>query len=346
MTNIAAACAEVGISTPQAPFLTVNATRMAEPLPPVPYIVPALGFAQRSAPNVIGGYGYSRKTLALQDMALSIATGEPVWGRFPCAQTSVVHVDYEQGDYLSWLRYQRLAHARGINLASLGDRLRFCTSPAMYLDSEGIEEELVRLVDGAGFAFVDSLKAATPSLEENSSAIRIPLDTLLRVSNRTGACIAVVHHARKPSKDDSGGSKTILRGSSAIFDACSSVLTFTSDDGEPTEVQHPKNRWTGKSVEPFYLDSEDTDSGRGLRVLIRGDVSKVEPPWLLDLRGKIVGIVTKRPGLKRTELLRLIPGKADRKGTAFNSLETDGSICTVRGKGVQLAAAANDTLSL
>lgn len=320
------------------PFPTVNAATMAAPLPPVPYIVPALGFARSSAPNVIGGYGYSRKTLALQDLALSVATGTAVWGRFPCSQASVVHVDYEQGDYLSWQRYQRLAHARGIDLAGLGEVLRFATSPAKYLDSEGIEDDLVRLIDGAGFAFVDSLKAATPSLEENSSAIRIPLDVLLRVSTRTKACIAVVHHARKPSKDESGSAKTILRGSSAIFDACSSVLTFTSDAGEPTEVQHPKNRWTGKSLEPFYLDSEDTDGGRGLRVFVRGDMSADEPPWLIKMKDEIRQTVIERPGLKRVEVLACVKGKADRKGEAFNQLVAEGQIRTVRGHGVQLAA--------
>jgi hypothetical protein len=323
-------------------FTVINATAMATPLPPVPYVVPALGFARSSAPNVIGGYGYSRKTLALQDMALAVASGGKVWGRFPCVQASVVHVDYEQGDYLTKQRYQRLAHARGIDLAALGDKLRLTCAPKAYLDSAGIEDALVKLVGDAGFVFVDSLKAATPSLEENSSAIRIPLDMLLRVSNRTGACIAVVHHARKPSKDDSGGAKTILRGSSAIFDACSAVLTFASDAGEPTEVQHIKERWTGKTLEPFYLDSEDTDGGKGLRVFVRDDMSAEAPPWMVALQSKIVDVVTKRPGLSKTEVLKAVNGNATRKKDAFDALEADGLIATVRGKGVQLAAAAND----
>lgn len=320
-------------------FVAVNAVEIARPLPPVPFIVPDLGFARSSAPNCIGGYGYSRKTLALQDAALSIAAGAPVWGRFACAQANVVHVDYEQGDYLTHQRYQRLAHARGIDLAGLGDRLRFVTSPGAYLDSEGIEDDLVRLIEEsqAGFVIVDSLKAATPTLEENSSAIRIPLDILLRVSTRTGACVTVIHHARKPSRDDTGGAKTILRGSSAIFDACSSVLTFTSETGEPTEVQHPKNRWTGKSLDPFYLDSEDTDGGQGLRVYIREDMSREEPPWMLDLRQKFLSVVMTRPGIKRTELLRAVAGNMARKVEALNSIEASGEIMNVRGKGIRLA---------
>ncbi len=326
-----------------AAFPAVNASEIAKPLAAVPYVVEALGFARSSAPNCIGGYGYSRKTLALQDMALSVATGSPVWGRFPCTRANVVHVDYEQGDYLSFMRYQRLAFERGIDLGLLGDALRFVAAPSLYLDSPKVEDELIRLIEasGAGFVFVDSLKAATPSLEENSSAIRIPLDLLLRVSVRTGACIVVVHHARKPSKDDAGGAKTILRGSSAIFDACSSVLTFSSDSGEPTEVQHPKNRWTGRSVEPFYLDSEDTHGREGLRVFIRDDLSRDEPPWLLDMTGRILDLVTRSPGLPRKDVLKAVPGNATRKGAAFNALVKAGQIRAVPGKGVHLAA-AND----
>lgn len=323
-------------------FVAVNASEIAKPLPDVPYVVPALGWARSSAPNCIGGYGYSRKTLALQDAALSIATGTKVWGRFPCSQANVIHIDYEQGDYLSFMRYQRLARERGIELGDLGESLRFVTAPGAYLDSEDVEKELVQLIDAsaAGFAFVDSLKAATPTLEENSSAIRIPLDLLLRVSQKTRACIAVIHHARKPSANDTGGAKTILRGSSAIFDACSSVLTFTADAGEPTTVEHPKNRWTGKSLDPFYLDSVDTHDGAGLRVFVNDDVATNEPPWMMDLRGKIVDVVTKRPGIKRADLMKTVSGKTDRKAAAFAALIEDGIIRNGR-EGVHLAA-AND----
>lgn len=336
MSAVTDACDVLGIAAPP-PFVAIGGAAIAAPLPPVPYIVPALGFARSAAPNMIGGYGYSRKTLALQDMALSIATGTPVWERFECVQAPVVHIDYEQGDYLSRLRYQRMAHARGIDLARIGDRLRFATAPRAYLDSEGVEDHLVQFIGDAGFAFVDSLKAATPSLEENSSAIRIPLDMLLRVSMRTGACIVVVHHARKPSREDTGGSKTILRGSSAIFDACSSVLTFASDAGEPTTVVHPKNRWTGQSVDPFSLDSEDTDGGRGLRVFARDATDTAEPPWMAAIQSQIVAAVTKRSGLTKTVLLKGLPGKADRKKEAFDALEADGVIRNAPRLGVQLA---------
>jgi hypothetical protein len=93
-------------------------------------------------------------------MALSVATGEKIWRRYACTQAPVIHIDYEQGDYLSYLRYQRMAHARGIDLARLGDLLRFVSASSLYLDSAGAEAAIVRLIreSRAGFVFVDSLK--------------------------------------------------------------------------------------------------------------------------------------------------------------------------------------------
>ncbi|MBX3218975.1 MAG: AAA family ATPase [Labilithrix sp.] len=326
------------------PFDVVDAAGIAEPLPPVPYVIPALGFARSSAPNMIAGYGYSRKTLALQDAALAVATGGLVWGRYPCEQTTVLHVDYEQGSYLSRKRYQRLAHARGVDLAALGDRLRFTTSPRIYLDGDKAEDAYSRLLDGVGFAFVDSLKAATPATEENNSAVRVPLDMLLRVSEKTGTCIVVVHHARKPSRDDVGGAKAILRGSSAIFDACSSVLTFSSDAGEATDVQQPKQRWTGKGLEAVRLDSEDTDDGRGLRVVVRDVDGTAIPPWQDAIRGQIVAIVAKTPGLSKTAIYANVLGNAKRRAEAMASLIADGTITYTGGKA--RLAAANDSSPL
>jgi len=49
---------------------------LAEPLPELPWLVPALGIAP-GAPVLVAGYGYSRKTLAAQSLLLSVASGQP-----------------------------------------------------------------------------------------------------------------------------------------------------------------------------------------------------------------------------------------------------------------------------
>lgn len=341
MSALRDAAKEVGIETRL--FVARNAADMAQPLPPVPYICKGLGLARSSAPNCVGGYGFSRKTMALQDMALAVATGTKAWERFDCTRANVVHVDYEQGGYLTDLRYQRLALQRGIDLAALGESLR-CVSPGkgIYLDDERAERGLVDLVreNSAGLLIVDSLKAATPTLEENSSAIRIPLDTLMRVSCETDCSVVVIHHARKPAKEDAGGDKAVLRGSSAIFDACSSVLVFASDDGEPTRISQPKNRWTGRGVEPCYLDTADTDGipGEGpLRCFVT-DVAD-DPQWMIAMRAKVLEFVTAHPGRSRKDVLASFSGQAKRKTATIDQMVEDGIIVAERGKGISLATA-------
>lgn len=252
-----------------APLLTfTTAEILARPLPPVPFLVPTLAIAP-GAPTCWAGYGASKKTIAAQSFALSVASGKLLWGAYTVRQGDVCHLDYEQGLYLDALRYQRLARAMGVDLASLGARLRLAVMPSLYMDDDRAEEALCVATTGAALAIVDSQKAATPSLEENSSDFRRPLDIYTRVSERTGCAFLFLHHARKPA-EGAKGDKFSARGSSAIFDATAAFFVFTAEKGEPTVVRHEKNRWTGITVPDFGLEVEDVeiagDPRGGLRV--------------------------------------------------------------------------------
>lgn len=246
----------------------LSAPDIFAPLPPVKWVCQALDVAP-GAPLLVAGYGYSGKTVSLQDLALAIAVGAPAWGRFPVRAGRVLHVDYEQGSYLTRLRYQRLARARGINPADLGDRLVLAPMPDWYLDADSADS-FTRLCEGFALVLVDSYRAACPRTDENSSDARIPLDRLTRISEATGITAAVIHHARKPSKDAQGGSRMSVRGSGALYDACGSLLVFSAEKGEPITVSHDKARITGKTHDDFRLWIEDVeikgDPTAGLRV--------------------------------------------------------------------------------
>ena len=240
-------------------------------LPPIPWLCEAVGLAP-GAVSLFAGYGYSRKTMALQAAAVSIAFGERLWGLFGSKQGRVLHLDYEQGRRVTQDRYQRLARGMGVELASLKEgSLTVGCMPKIYLDEEAAAEQLVRLCDGMTFAIVDSLRAAFPHADENSSEVRSYLDVLNRVSERTGCCMAVIHHARKPNKDNADGATFAIRGSSALFDACQSVYVFEGAKDTPTTVHHQKDRMRGVTCEDFGLTSEDVSKGAdprwGLRVV-------------------------------------------------------------------------------
>lgn len=249
----------------------VDVTALATPLPPIPWLCEPLRLAP-GAVTLVAGYGYSRKTMALQSLGLSVAAGRTVWGLWSCRRGPFVHLDYEQGRRLTQERYQRLARGMGFELGDLSaDALRVGVMPRAYLDDASVADEIVRIVEGAAFVLVDSLRAAFPHADENSSEVRAHLDMLTRVSERTGATIAVIHHARKPSAQNGGTETHSIRGSGALFDACQGVFIFEGEKGQPTKVHHQKERVTGAELETFALDSEDIPLGAnprwGLRVV-------------------------------------------------------------------------------
>lgn len=249
----------------------LSAAEVAEPLAPVSWLCNGLRLAPGAA-VCFAGYGYSRKTLAAQALAFAVMAKRHAFGVFSVEQGLVVHLDYEQGRRLTSERYQRMARADGVTMAGLGNVLRLACLPPIYIDTDGVEDSLMRLCDGARLLVVDSLRAAAPSADESSSEVRRYIDVLTRISERTGATSIFIHHARKPQQEGSGGgARMAIRGSSAIFDACSSVFVFTGEKGAPTRVQHEKDRIIGTTLEDFGIDSQDVEIGSdprgGLRVV-------------------------------------------------------------------------------
>jgi hypothetical protein len=234
------------------------------PLPAVNAVLSELDISV-GAPVIVAGFGYSMKTLSCQSFVTALAAGCRVWDRFDVGTTlrRVAHVDGEQGRRLTCERYQRLAHGMGIDPADLGDRVQLVVMPTVRLDSPNALDAWCKALDGFDVAFFDSLRALAPSIEENSSDIRQPLDMLGAVSEKTGCANLVIHHARKPQKDSPGGAKMAIRGSGAIFDAASSVLIFGGDKGKPVLVQHEKARNTGLPHDDFQLSVEDVANAEG-----------------------------------------------------------------------------------
>jgi hypothetical protein len=280
-----------------------------------PPVVEALGMT-RGAPCMIAGYGYSRKTLLAQMIALDLAAERRVLGQWTATGGPVVHLDYEQGEQLTRERYQRLANGHGISVADVGGRL-FCASfPRFYLDSQDAETKLLGLCRGIRLLVVDSLRAAAPTVDENSSEIRLVLDMLTRVSERTGSCVLIIHHAGKAGDPkDKRSNKQAPRGSSAIFDACASVIKLDGEAEEPSKAVHTKSRNTGVCVEPFYLDSVDVpspdiaeDARWGLRLVYQTEeqANPVEAPDAGHERAmaKIREYLRENPGAPGKDVLR------------------------------------------
>lgn len=248
---------------------------LALPLEPLDYLIAEIGcVAGGGAPHMIAGYGFVGKTIAIQSALLGLAAHRSVWGAYRSRRARrVMHVDLEQGERLTRRRYQRLALAMGVHLPSLGDSLACAVMPAISLTAEH-EDAWRELMTNRDAIVIDSLRAATAGADENDSGIRAGLDMLGKLSESTGCRPLVIHHARKPSGDDTSGGRYSIRGSSALYDACDSVYTFSAEKGEPVLVDHVKARSHGEPTDSIALVIEDvateSDPRGALRVAVHG----------------------------------------------------------------------------
>jgi hypothetical protein len=232
----------------------LSGSQLAEDLPPTPWVCEALAIAP-GAVTVFGGAGFGGKTISLQSMMLSVASGLPLWGHFPIRQGPVKHLDWEQGRTLTQRRYQRLARARGIDLRDLDGALSVSCLPDAWLDRDYSEREITHILMGVTVAIIDAFRGAFPSAQENDSGVRHFLDMLGRVSDRTGCTIIVIAHSRKMSDDTDVRSS--LRGSGAIFDAAQTVYMLDGAPHKPTRIHNTKERVDGELRESFGLVISD-----------------------------------------------------------------------------------------
>jgi AAA domain len=264
------------------------------PLDPVNYLIGPLDICA-GAPTLAAGYGFSGKTVALQSAAVSIAAGQRVWGAYTARHGRVLHIDYEQGPRLTRERYQRLAAGMLVTPDELAGRLVLTSMPQVYTDAPTSEGHFKQKCQGFDLVIVDSFRASGQTIEENDSSARGVLDMFNRVSDATGAAIVVIHHARKPNQDKAGGgARMAIRGSGAIYDACSSVLVFEGEKGQPTRVSHEKARVSGVCADDFLIRIEDLEIGGNPRGGLTVTAETSAPPTTESKAGQRLDALKER----------------------------------------------------
>lgn len=323
------------------PWIVRDVSDIFAPLEPVKYLLETLDICA-GAPTLCAGYGFSGKTVTVQSMAVSIAAGQKVWGVYTARQGRVLHIDYEQGFRLTRERYQRLAAGMMVTPDELQGRLHVVPMPQVYLDNPTHEAFLTKQVEGYDMAIVDSLRACGPSIEENDSSVRGLLDMLNRISDKTGCCFIVIHHARKPARDgaSAGGAKMAIRGSGAIFDACSSVVILEAEKGKPTKVTHEKARTSGITSDDFLIKVEDQEVGGnprgGLVVLAESCPMAASASGAFDaLKKRVLTELASGAAASKTALAARVTGNLQAKYAAIAQLVEDGAIVE-NGKRLQL----------
>lgn len=271
-----------------AKLVRYTAADIARPLPKLDYLVPRLGLVSGGgAPHMFAGYGFSGKTLALQVLLLCLASGRKVWGAFdgPAQPIRVSHVDAEQGEALTFRRYQRAALGHGIELElDCADRLNVFVMPKLpdgsRLQLTSAHKPVWRdIMDGSGLVVIDSLAALSGAVDENSREQRAGLDLLGELSEDTKCRALVVHHATKPPNQAMAGdrgSRYSIRGSGAIYDALDGAYVFSGEKGESVKVEHVKARSHGEPTDDFALSFGDVEKNGDAKAGVTCTVYGVE----------------------------------------------------------------------
>lgn len=326
-------------------LVTIGADEIFAPLPPANYICQELDICP-GAPTMVAGYGYSGKTTASMSLALEVALHDRVvraeqarsgplgvifappkaWGHASILRGGrVLHLDYEMGNRLVREKYQRLlrGHPSGATVDDLRGLLEAVILPTVYLDQPETEAVLAKMCEGVVLCLIDSLRACAPSVEENSSDVRRVLDMLTRISEATGCVFLVVHHSRKTNEANGKSAAQSLRGSSAIYDACASVLVFTGEKNMPSKVQHEKARNRGICADDFSIAIQDVKVGAdergGLRVVVAKEptVDACVPDGWNDaeseLTAKMMALLLSKDIESKTSLVAQVPGNKQTK---------------------------------
>ncbi len=245
----------------------VTGAELAAPVPPIPWLVPAAQLAP-GRPAILAAYGGSGKTWLACDLALAVAgRGDVLGGAWSVGHRgAVLHLNYEMSHPSLIDRYQRLARGRGQSIAEA----QLHVSSRHHLGALAMTDAdfAARLIDtirgtGAVLVVIDSLRAAMPGIDENSSDARRYLDVLLGVSDATGATVLVIHHEGKPPTQGSRDTVLRLRGSSALVDACDTtwhLRTLGEDSGGGLIVEPGKSSRGGRA-EPVRCRLVDGEAG-------------------------------------------------------------------------------------
>lgn len=229
---------------------TLWAPDLAEPLPARRWIYLWLCITS-GRPCVFAGEGGSRKGWLALGLLLLGAADMPIFGQYSAiAGMRGLYLDWEQTEYETRLRLQGLCKGYGINLASLGKRLGYKWQPVPSLAdrSQKTVDEMCRVVDGIDFCVIDSTRACSPGVDENSVGASAVGDLCLTVGEKTGTAFGLIDHSPKPSEGRSRAHAQ--RGHSSKRDISSTLLVLSAAKDEPTLVTCERSQVAAQSSWP------------------------------------------------------------------------------------------------
>lgn len=239
-------------------FDVLEGTTFAELVGDAPHVIE--GIAPRPGFTVIAGMGESFKSWITEDMAVSVAAGFNVLGRFVTEQGPAVIFDQEVDKGEVTRRLQKLTAGRKLDLTTL---------PIAAIVDEGLDldnaSDLAAVIDaikqrGAILAVFDSVGDFFPGINlKADEEVRPAIAKFKQIGRETGAAIIGVHHLRKSNKDGVNTTEERLFGSVYWRNDADSYFAFQLH-GEDRVLVAPGKSRRGKRPDPFLIVCDgDTD---------------------------------------------------------------------------------------
>lgn len=225
--------------TSSSPDVADWADIQAAQIPPVSWVCEGLRLAA-GRPNIVYAQPNAGKSWALQTLAVEVAAGLPVFGKFPCAQASVMFLTQDSDHVASVERFQQIARALQVGAIPLywyTPRLPIVRRDGRYsvFDPEGFSglyREIARV--GAKLLILDSLFALTEGLD----AKELEIGRILRHTNDAGICTVWSHHTAKAEGSDYYGSQSVAAAAGAMWE----VKLADPEDSTSLRVWTPRRQ--------------------------------------------------------------------------------------------------------
>lgn len=187
---------DLGVVAPALPEIMTLRELFALDAPPPPLIIE--GILHQGCKMILGGTSKSNKSWCLLDLALSVASGQPWWGR-RCTKLPVVYINFELPVWAVKQRIDALCASRP-ECKSMGDSLHVWNlrghNADLTLLRPKLEEQLAR--HQFGLIILDPAYKVLGNRDENANGeIAGLMNELEAMAQKTGAAVVVAHHFAK-----------------------------------------------------------------------------------------------------------------------------------------------------
>lgn len=254
--------------------------------PPDP-LVPVLGGGILDEGNgfILAGPPNLGKTWIALDAALAVASGSDFLGKFPTTPGSVLIIDEEGSVRSAYNRMKMLLKGREL---SYDQNIFYVIQREIKLDTPTGQLTVQRLVERyrPRLLILDSLVRLHGGDENSARDMARLFETPKRLQRAYGVAVMLLHHTRKPQKEDFNDPGNLIRGSGDIRGWPDGIFTVMprSSDPEPgtgMTVYHTKSR-DHERLDPFFVDLAIDDEDQRASVLYMGSKRERER-WSDDL---------------------------------------------------------------